>query len=94
MAFIIECLDKPGSLDIRLSTRPAHLAYIEARIDKVVVAGPIFAEDGSTPIGSLLIMNFDSKADAEAFAAEDPYAKAGLFASVTIRPWRKVFPAA
>lgn len=94
MAFILECLDKPGSLDLRMANRPAHLGYIEGQIDKVVVAGPIFAEDGKTPIGSLLIMDFDTKAEAEAFAAEDPYAKAGLFGSVTIRPWRKVFPAA
>ena len=93
MAFILECLDKPDSLDLRMANRPAHLAFIEARIDKVVVAGPIFADDGKTPIGSLLIMDFETRAEAEGFAADDPYAKAGLFASVTIRPWRKVFPA-
>lgn len=94
MAFILECLDKPGSLGVRQATRPDHLAYVEANIARVVVAGPIFADDGTTPIGSLLILDMDSRAEVEAFAAADPYTKAGLFDTVTIRPWRKVFPAA
>ncbi|QJE73411.1 YciI family protein [Aerophototrophica crusticola] len=93
MAFILECLDKPGALDTRLANRPAHLAYIEANIAKVMIAGPILTEEGS-PIGSLLVLDFDTKAEVEAFAAADPYAQAGLFASTTIRPFRKVFPAA
>lgn len=94
MAFALECLDKPGSLDLRLANRPAHLAYIEANLAKVMLAGPLMAEDGKTPIGSLLVMDFDTKDEAEAFAAADPYAKAGLFERVTIRPFRKVFPQA
>ena len=93
MAFILECLDRPDSLPLRLANRPAHLAYIEAHLDRVIVAGPILADDGTTPIGSLLILADDSRDAVEAFAAADPYAKAGLFATVTIRPWRKVFPA-
>lgn len=93
MAFILECLDRPDSLPLRLANRPAHLAYIEAHLDLVIVAGPILADDGTTPVGSLLILADDSRDAVEAFAAADPYAKAGLFATVTIRPWRKVFPA-
>jgi len=92
MAFVLECLDKPGSLDLRLANRPAHLAHIEAHAAKVIAAGPLMSQDEQTPIGSLLIMDFLTRADAEAFAADDPYAKAGLFAAVTIRPWRQVYP--
>ncbi len=91
MPFVLECLDKPGSLDLRLANRPAHLAYVEAQAGRVLLAGPFLGDDGK-PVGSLLVMDFATREEAERFAAEDPYAKAGLFASVTIRPWVKVFP--
>ena len=92
MPFILECLDKPGQLELRLKNRPDHLAYVERHLAHVVVAGPIMAEDGQTPVGSLLILDLPDRRAVEAFAAEDPYAKAGLFETVTIRPWRRVFP--
>lgn len=91
MPFVLECLDKPDSLDLRLANRPAHLAHVEAVADRVIAAGPFLGEDGK-PVGSLLVMDFATREEAERFAAEDPYAKAGLFASVSIRPWVKVFP--
>ena len=88
--YLIFCIDKPGSLDIRKANRDAHLAYLKEQGDKLVSAGPTIAEDGETMNGSLLLMNFADKAEADAFAANDPYAKAGLFESVTIRKWKKV----
>jgi uncharacterized protein YciI len=94
MAFVILCNDKPNSLELRLATRPAHVAYIESFIDKLVLAGPLLAEDGETPQGSMIIMNFATRGEAEIFAAGDPYAKAGLFRDTTIRPFRKALPAA
>lgn len=94
MAFVLECLDKTGALDIRLANRPAHLAYLEARLDTIIVAGPLLADDGKTPVGSLLILDLETRAEAEAFAAADPYAQAGLFERVSIRAYRKVFPQA
>lgn len=94
MQFILECHDKDGGLDLRLATRPPHLAYLESRIDHIIVAGPILDDDGAKPVGSLLIVDFPDRATVEAFAAADPYAQAGLFKSVSIRPYRKVLPAA
>ncbi len=91
MHFMIYCLDKAGHGDLRAANRPAHVDYLKANADRIVVAGPLTSEDGAAMLGSLLIMSFDSRADAEAFAAEDPYNKAGLFETVTIRPWKKVF---
>lgn len=89
MHFILICEDKPGALDLRLANRDAHLAY--ARATGVVrAAGPTLAEDGQTMNGSLLVIEVADRAAAEAFAAGDPYAKAGLFQTVTIRPWRWV----
>lgn len=94
MLYAIYCLDKPGSLEVRLGNRPAHVAYLESQGDKLITAGPLMSEDGQTPLGSLLVFEADSRAGAEAFASGDPYALAGLFESVAIRPWRKVFPKA
>lgn len=92
MHFILECIDKPDSLDLRMATRPPHLEYLTSLSDKITIAGPILSEEGK-PVGSLLILDVVDKAEVEAIAAGDPYAKAGLFASVTIRPFRKVLPA-
>ncbi|MEM7442891.1 MAG: YciI family protein [Pseudomonadota bacterium] len=91
MAFIITCTDKPNSRDLRAATRPDHLAYASEFIDKILVAGPTLDDEGQ-PNGSVLIMKFDDRAEAEAFCAGDPYAKAGLFASTTIMPWRQTIP--
>ncbi len=94
MYFSIICVDKPDSLQLRLDTRPEHLAYLEANVHRIVAGGAHLTEDHQTPTGSLLLIEAADRADAEAFAANDPYAKAGLFQSVTITPWRRVFPKA
>ena len=92
MLFVLTCLDKPNSASLRAETRPAHLDFIRARIKQVPVAGPILAEDEKTPIGSMLIVDLPSRAEVDRFLADDPYGRAGLFQSVTVRPFRKVFP--
>jgi uncharacterized protein YciI len=92
MLFVLTCLDKPNSASLRAETRPAHLDFIRARIGQVPLAGPILAEDEKTPIGSLLIVELPNRAAVDRFLAEDPYGRAGLFQSVTVRPFRKVFP--
>ncbi|HPU16821.1 MAG TPA: YciI family protein [Polymorphobacter sp.] len=89
--FAIHCIDKPDSADLRAATRPEHLAYIGKVIDSVLVAGPLLSLDGA-PIGSLLIVDFADRKAAIQFAADDPYALAGLFASVAVTAWKKVFP--
>ncbi|OFX08853.1 MAG: hypothetical protein A2516_08905 [Alphaproteobacteria bacterium RIFOXYD12_FULL_60_8] len=92
MAYVLYCLDKPDSLAVRMATREAHLAYMAGFAEKRILVGPLLDEAGAM-CGSLLIMNFATRAEAEAMAAGDPYAKAGLFQSVEIRPFKKVFPA-
>jgi uncharacterized protein len=92
MHFIFDCRDRDGHLHVRLDTRQAHLDYLASYRDRVVVAGPTLSDDGEAMTGSLLILDFEDRAAAEAFAENDPYAKAGLFESVTIRPWKKVIP--
>jgi uncharacterized protein YciI len=92
MFYVISCTDKAGSGDIRAANRTAHLAYLESFGDKVFAAGPTLTDDGSAMTGSVLIVEFDDSEAAKRFTSDDPYAKAGLFESVTIRPWRKVLP--
>lgn len=93
MHFVIYCKDKPDHLQVRMDNRPAHVEYLKAHTDKIVAAGPMLTDDGDGMIGSTLIMEFADRAEAEDWAASDPYAIAGLFSSVEISAWKKVFPA-
>ncbi len=92
MQFAIVCLDKPDRGHLRAENRPAHIDYLNANLEHMLLAGPFLSEDGERPVGSLLIMEYDDQGQAQAFVEGDPYAKAGLFESVTIRPFRKVLP--
>ena len=87
MLFAIICRDKAGALQTRLDTRADHLAYIEAT-GVVKMAGP-FLEEGQM-CGSLVIVETEDLAAAQGWAAADPYAKAGLFESVSVTEWKKV----
>jgi uncharacterized protein YciI len=92
MQFMIYCLDKPGHAAVRAANRSAHLAHLEKFAKNIVIVGPLLSDDGNAMIGSLLLMEFADRAEAEAFSAADPYRRAGLFQSVVITPWRKTFP--
>ena len=89
MLFALICTDKPGHLQVRMDTRPAHLAYLESLGENLKAAGPFLGDDGK-PVGSLVIIKADDVAGAQATAAADPYAKAGLFSAVEIKPWNWV----
>ncbi|MEM1352375.1 MAG: YciI family protein [Pseudomonadota bacterium] len=80
--------DKPGALDVRLANRPDHVAYLKSGT-AVQQAGPLLDADGEM-CGSLIILDVTDMAEAERWVAEDPYGKAGLFASVELVPWNRV----
>lgn len=88
MYFIATCFDKPGSLQLRMDSRPAHLEHLKANLDAIRVAGPLMKEDGETPCGSMLIIEVANRAAAQTILDADPYTKAGLFASMTLLPWK------
>jgi len=90
--FAIHCIDKPDSGELRAATRPAHLAHITAMGAAVLIAGPLLRPDGRA-MGSLLIIDFDDRDAAIAYANADPYHQAGLFESRSVTNWHKVFPA-
>ena len=99
MLYAIIGEDVPGSLEQRLAARPAHLDRLRTLQDegRLIVAGPCPAIDSPDPgptgfTGSLIVAEFDSLAAAQAWAEADPYVAAGVFARVTVRPFRQVFP--
>lgn len=90
--FMIRALDKPDSTSLRAATRPDHLAYLTAFEAQIVAAGAMLDPVAHTPLGSLLVVDMADAEAVRAFMAGDPYAKAGLFQSVEVLPWRKVYP--
>jgi uncharacterized protein YciI len=92
MAFMIYCLDKPDHLETRMANRPAHVDHLIAHESHLITGGPLL--EGEKMIGSLLVVDFATRAEVDTFLAADPYTKAGLFQSVTVKPYKNVFPRA
>jgi uncharacterized protein len=86
MLFALICTDKPDHLALRTEKRPEHLVYLQSLGDGLKAAGP-FTDDAGSMNGSLVIISAQDRSEAEMIAARDPYAVAGLFQSVEIRPW-------
>lgn len=99
MFYAIIAEDKPGTHDARMAARPDHLSRLVTLKEqgKLFVAGPHPAIDSEDPgsagfTGSLVIAEFDSLKDAQEWADSDPYVKAGVYAKVTVKPYKKVLP--
>ena len=99
MLYAIIGEDVPGSLEKRLAARPAHLERLKALQDegRMIVAGPCPSIDSPDPgpagfSGSLIVAEFPSLEEAQTWADADPYVAAGVYARVTIKPFKKVFP--
>lgn len=99
MWYVIIAEDAEGTLEKRLETRPTHAARLVAMQEqgRLLVAGPNPAIDSEDPgpagfTGSVMILDFDSLPEAEAWANADPYVEAGVYAKVTVKPFKKTFP--
>ncbi|MEW9834300.1 YciI-like protein [Mesorhizobium marinum] len=92
MLFALVCKDKPDHLQVRLDNRPAHLEFLRKLNDagKLKFAGPFLDDEGKST-GTLAVIEAADKLEAAKISADDPYAKAGLFESVSIRAWTWVF---
>ncbi|MEM8616517.1 MAG: YciI family protein [Pseudomonadota bacterium] len=86
--FLINARDKAGALELRLANREAHLAWAGQFKDRIAMAGPVFLDDMETMAGSTFVIAFDTLEEAKAWAAQDPYALAGLFEHVEVRPFK------
>ncbi|WP_117234583.1 YciI family protein [Vibrio maerlii] len=98
MWYVIFSTDIENSLEKRLSVRPAHLARLQELQDqgRLLTAGPMPAIDSDNPgeagfTGSTVIAEFDSLADAQTWADQDPYIEAGVYQNVIVKPFKKVF---
>lgn len=76
--FFIRAFYKPDSLELREAAMAAHLAHVRAHRDRIHFAGPLLSDDGATPIGTMCVIDVPDRAAAEAYAAGDGYAQAGL----------------
>jgi uncharacterized protein len=85
--FVLACFDKPNSLELRMATREAHLAFVREQAALVKVAGPML-DEAEGMAGSLFILDAPDRAAVEAFNAADPYQLAGLFGQVEIRGFK------
>ena len=99
MLYAIISEDIKNSLAQRISARPAHLARIQALVNagRVRIAGPHPAVDNDDPgeagfTGSLIVAEFDNLAEAETWAAADPYVAAGVYHKVTVKPFKQILP--
>ena len=100
MYYLVYSEDVENSLPLRLGVREKHLARLNDLQDqgRLLVAGPCPAIDTENPgdagfTGSLIVAEFKSLTDAQAWADDDPYIAAGVYAKVTVKPYKKVLPA-
>lgn len=89
MLYIIYQIDKPDAQALRAKAREAHFAYLDQHKDILVLGGALLADDSDARLGSVLIINVPSRAAAEAFSANEPLRKAGVFQSVSITRMRR-----
>ena len=100
MLYAINAEDIPDSLEKRLAVRSAHVERLQAlqQDGRLILAGPCPAIDSPDPgpagfSGSLIVAEFESLPAARAWAEADPYVTAGVYATVTVKPFKKVLPA-
>ena len=79
MIFAILLMDRPGTAQLRIEVRPEHRAYLAKQAERMAFAGPLTSEDGKTVIGSLLGMDFPSRADVDTWLKDEPFTKAGVY---------------
>ena len=92
MVYAFRLLDKPAATALRQRVRPEHKAYLAQVAGRIAFAGPLTHDDGVTMIGSLLAIDFDSRAAAHAWLADEPFTRAGLYYGVEIHAFVNLWP--
>jgi len=92
MAYVLYCWDKPDSAQLRLDNRTAHLDFAKSWGGAVAIGGPLLSEPDKSGeqqmIGSLIVLDLETREEVDRFVACDPYGIAGLFESVTVHPYK------
>lgn len=95
--FVLTCVDREGTVEKRLATRPQHLARLQALDDegRLIVAGAM-PKDPENPqagfYGSTVIVDFESREALDAWIADEPFLKEGVYSHVDVKPFNKAFP--
>jgi hypothetical protein len=95
--FVVTCTDQEGTVEKRLATRPEHLARLQQLDDegRLVVAGAM-PKDPSNPqagfYGSTIIVDFDNREALDAWLAEEPFLREGVYSNIEVKPFNKAFP--
>ena len=95
--FVVSCTDQEGTVEKRLATRPEHLARLQQLDDegRLIVAGAM-PKDPSNPqagfYGSTIIVDFDSREALDAWLAEEPFLREGVYSNIDVKPFNKAFP--
>lgn len=92
MIFVFHLIDRNDAGDLRQRVRPEHKAYLAAIADRIAFAGPLTEDDGETMLGSLLAIDFEDRAAAAQWVADEPFTKAGLYETVTVLPFLNLWP--
>lgn len=92
MIFAFHLIDRTDAGDLRQRVRPEHKDYLAAVADRIAFAGPLTKDDGQTMLGSLLVIDFESREAAERWMAGEPFTKAGLYQSVSVLPFTNLWP--
>jgi len=88
--YIITCIDKKNSLKKRLANRELHLKYLKSFKNKIILAGPILNKTNKSK-GSVLILKFQNRFELNNFLKNDPYSKVGLFETINVEIFKRVF---
>lgn len=91
MPFMIYSVDKPNSKPIRDEHRAAHFAFLEKHQERLLASGGLQDDAGERFIGSCILLDVDTREQAQAFVNEDPFTKAGLAQEVVIKRWKAAF---
>lgn len=89
MLWAIVCVDKPNTAAIRETVLQPHRDYLASQKNILILSGATQSDDGTQAIGSLFILNVNSRAEAKKFSDGDPFTQNGVFASITITRMRK-----
>lgn len=92
MLYAFMLIDRPDGGALRQRVRPEHKAYLGGVADRIAFAGPLVHDDGVTMLGSLLVIDFESRESAMAWMAEEPFTRAGLYAGVTVQAFSNLWP--
>ena len=92
MIFAFFLKDRPGVSELRTQIRPIHKEYLGKMADQIAFAGPLTADDGVQMIGSLLVMDFPNRAEAQAWIENEPFTKAGVYQTPEIHAFTNLWP--